>query len=98
MAGTNVKVTYERLEETAAAMDHGRESLLNWLGNLQNGVVNLTSKGFRTDTASGRYEAAYRELTAGIGTAVSALEGMAGFLRAAKSVFEENDAALAGQF
>jgi uncharacterized protein YukE len=92
---TNLAVTYAEMEDTATALDGGRESLLATLTSMKTAVTRLTQEGFRTDTASGAYERSYQDLSNGIEQAVGALEAMSGYLRGAGQTFEEIDASLA---
>jgi len=91
----NLDITYADLEDTAKFLDSGRESITHTLVSLQGKVSGLVEAGFRTDKASGQFNATYKELNDGITQAVEALQGMAEFLRATSTAYSDTDRELA---
>lgn len=91
----NLNVTYENLDDAAARLRSGQSNLETTLSDLQRLVTELVSNGFTTVSASGAFDGAYQEFTAGAQRTVSGIEGMAQFLGTASETLRSTDEQLA---
>ena len=64
MPDTNI--TYAEIQTAATQLTNGESQINEILMSLQTVIQNLISSGFTTDTASGVFESAYQEFTAGL--------------------------------
>ena len=87
----NMNVTYADLEHAQAQIIHGKEEITQKLNELKQVVDNLTSSGFQTDMASVQFDSTFEEFTTNTTKAVSALDGLANFLHAAKEALHNTD-------
>ena len=87
----NINVTYTEILDASARLLAGKDDLVGRLQELLSMVAGLVTGGFVTDAASGAFQSTYEQFTTGATQAVSALDGLAGFLVQAASVLESVD-------
>jgi len=95
MADTNI--TYAEIQTAASQLNNGQSQIDEILLNLQTTIDNLISNGFTTDTASGVFESAYQEFTAGVRSVVTGLTEMSGFLNSVASAYQDMDQSIASK-
>lgn len=93
---SNVNVTYQQMHDAAGQLIQGRHQIEADLSQLKSLVDQLVGEGYVTDSSSVQFELAYAEFTSGAKNAIAGLEGMAGYLRAAATTFQDADTQLAG--
>ncbi len=94
---SNIRVSYDQMEQAAARLGQGREEITEKLQSLQQQIQHLVSSGFVTDQASVKFEAAYQEYTAGANTVVARLTEIQAFLAQAANAMREMDAQIAAR-
>ena len=95
MADTNI--SYAEIQAAATQLTTGESQINETLISLQSVIENLISSGFTTDTASGAFESAYQEFTAGVRSVVSGLTEMSSFLNSVASSYQEMDQSIASK-
>jgi WXG100 family type VII secretion target len=95
MPDTNI--TYAEIQSAANQLTNGESQINETLASLQAIIENLISNGFTTDTASGVFESAYQEFTAGVRSVVSGLTEMSSFLNSVASSYQEMDQSIASK-
>lgn len=95
MPDTNI--TYSEIQSTATQLTNGESQINEVLMSLQTTIENLISNGFTTDTASGVFESAYQEFTAGVRSVVSGLTEMSAFLNSVATSYQEMDQSIASK-
>ncbi len=91
----NVNVTYDEMNSAAGRLRTGQQTLTDTLNDLKRQVDELVSGGFVTDQASGAFQTTYEQFTTASTQAVSAIDGLAGFLESAATSLAEVDSSLA---
>jgi WXG100 family type VII secretion target len=95
MPDTNI--TYSEIQTAANQLTNGQSQIDEVLMNLQTTIDNLISNGFTTDTASGVFESAYQEFTAGVRSVVAGLTEMSAFLNSVASAYQDMDQSIASK-
>jgi WXG100 family type VII secretion target len=90
----NVNVDYEALERSAGQLRSGQQDMERKLGQLKSTIDDLVSSGFKTDTASGKFQESYDQWNRGAKNVVSGLDGMNSFLKRAISQHQDLDRTL----
>ena len=91
----NVNVTYQEMTDAATRLNAGKDEINQKLAELRNFIQGLVTSGFVTDQASVRFNETYGEFTKGATQTISALEGLASYLKAAAQAMQETDTQLA---
>lgn len=91
----NVNVTYDEMNSAAGRLRTGQQTLTDTLTDLKRQVDELVGAGFVTDQASGAFQTTYETFTTSSTQAVSAIDGLAGFLESAATSLSEVDSSLA---
>lgn len=94
---SNIRVSYEELEQSAAQLGQGREEIAAKLESMQQQIQNLVSSGFVTDHASVKFNGAYNDYTASTHTVVAKLTEIQSFLTQTASVMRDMDAQIAAR-
>lgn len=94
---SNIRVSYDQMEHSAAQLGQGREEITEKLQSLQQQIQNLVASGFVTDQASVRFEDAYQEYTMGVNTVVARLTEIQSFLMQTANAMREMDAQIAAR-
>lgn len=94
---SNIRVSYDQMEQSAAQLGQGREEITEKLQSLQQQIQNLVSSGFVTDQASVKFEGAYQEYTTSANTVVTRLAEIQAFLTQAANAMREMDAQIAAR-
>lgn len=95
MADTNI--SYAEIQAAATQLTNGEAQINETLMSLQSVIENLISSGFTTDTASGVFESAYQEFTAGVRSVVSGLTEMSTFLNSVATSYQDMDQSIASK-
>lgn len=95
MPDTNI--TYAEIQSAASQLMTGESQINETLMQLQTTIENLISNGFTTDTASGVFESAYQEFTAGVRSVVAGLTEMSNFLNSVASAYQDMDQSIASK-
>lgn len=95
MADTNI--TYQEIQTAATQLMNGESQINEILVSLASLIENLITNGFTTDTASGVFESAYQEFTAGVRSVVAGLTEMSNFLNSVASSYQEMDQSIASK-
>ena len=95
MPDTNI--TYSEIQTAANQLTNGQSQIDEVLMNLQTTIDNLISNGFTTDTASGVFESAYQEFTAGVRSVVAGLTESSAFLNSVASAYQDMDQSIASK-
>jgi WXG100 family type VII secretion target len=95
MPDTNI--TYGEIQSAASQLTNGESQINETLVSLQTVIENLISNGFTTDTASGVFESAYAEFTAGVRSVVAGLSEMSNFLNSVASAYQDMDQSIASK-
>lgn len=95
MPDTNI--TYAEIQSAASQLTSGESTINETLMQLQTVIENLISNGFTTDTASGVFESAYQEFTAGVRSVVAGLTEMSNFLNSVASAYQDMDQSIASK-
>ncbi|HWK21237.1 MAG TPA: WXG100 family type VII secretion target [Microbacteriaceae bacterium] len=93
----NLNVTYEQMQTAAGQLRAGQVDLETRLGELRALVTQLVQDGFTTSAASGAFDVAYEQFTAGARTTIGGIESMAQFLTSAASALQSTDEQLAAR-
>lgn len=91
----NLNVTYDELRNAGSQLITGKGDLENRLMELKSYIDNLVTEGFVTSASSGAFHEQYTQFTQSATTAVSALEGLSNFLKAAADALQQTDESLA---
>lgn len=94
---TNIQMSYEQIEQSAAQLGQGREEIGAKLMAMQQLIQNLVSSGFVTDQASVRFNSAYNDYTASTNTVVAKLSEIQSFLMQTANVMRDMDAQIAAR-
>jgi WXG100 family type VII secretion target len=95
MPDTNI--TYAEIQSAASQLTTGESQINETLMSLQTVIENLISNGFTTDTASGVFESAYQEFTAGVRSVVAGLSEMSNFLTSVATSYQDMDQSIASK-
>ncbi len=95
MPDTNI--TYSEIQTAASQLTNGQAQIDEVLMQLQTTIDNLISNGFTTDTASGVFEGAYQEFTAGVRAVIAGLTEMSNFLNSVASAYQDMDQSIASK-
>lgn len=95
MPDTNI--TYAEIQAAAHQLMNGEAQINETLVSLQTVIENLITNGFTTDTASGVFESAYAEFTAGVRSVVAGLTEMSNFLNSVASAYQDMDQNIASK-
>lgn len=95
MADTNI--SYAEIQSAATQLTNGESQINETLMMLQTTIENLISNGFTTDSASGVFESAYQEFTAGVRSVVAGLTEMSTFLNSVASSYQDMDQSIASK-
>ncbi|MDE3207125.1 MAG: WXG100 family type VII secretion target [Acidobacteriota bacterium] len=95
MADTNI--SYAEIQSAASQLTSGESQINEILMQLQTTIGNLISNGFTTDSASGVFESAYQEFTAGVRSVVAGLTEMSSFLNSVASSYQDMDQSIASK-
>jgi WXG100 family type VII secretion target len=90
----NVQVDYQQLETSANQLRTAQQDMEAQLTRLKSMIDGLVQTGFRTDIASGRFQASYEQWTTGAKQVMGGLEGMNQFLNLAITQHRELDSQL----
>lgn len=93
----NINVSYDEMEQAATQLGTGRDEMSQKLQHLQTQIGNLVSSGFVTDQASGKFDTAYREYTAGANTVVEKLTEIQSFLTQTANAMRDMDSQIAAK-
>ena len=91
----NLNVTYEELRTAGHQLLAGKGDLDGRLLELKSYIDNLVSEGYVTSASSGAFQEQYAQFTTSAHTAVSALEGLSGYLGSAADALQQTDESLA---
>lgn len=91
----NLNVSYEQMETAAGNLRTGQEEIVENLTHLRGLVERLIEDGFTTSSASGAFDAAYKEFDSGANSTIQGIEGMASFLDKAAQALSSTDEELA---
>lgn len=95
MADTNI--SYAEIQAAASQLTNGESQINETLMMLQTTIENLISNGFTTDSASGVFESAYQEFTAGVRSVVAGLTEMSTFLNSVATSYQDMDQSIASK-
>lgn len=87
--------TYDEMDTTAQKLDDGKDSIDDLLAELQGYVDELVEDGFKTESASGKFQEGYTELTEGMKEAAGGVNDMAQALRDMAQMIKDTDEAMA---
>jgi WXG100 family type VII secretion target len=93
----DTNITYSEIQTAAQQLMNGESQINETLVQLQTTIENLISNGFTTDTASGVFESAYQEFTAGVRSVVAGLTEMSTFLNSVASAYQDMDQSIASK-
>jgi len=93
----DTNITYAEIQSAASQLTSGESTINETLMQLQTVIENLISNGFTTDTASGVFESAYQEFTAGVRSVVAGLTEMSNFLNSVASAYQDMDQSIASK-
>ena len=91
----NITVGYEGLQQAAAQLKNGRTELNTQLRTLQQAINNLTSSGFKTRLASGKFGQHYQQWDRSANELISSLDDISRAIQDAQQKHEQRDQALA---
>jgi len=94
---TDLEVSFEQMQSTAARLRGGQEELAAALQAHRELVGRLVADGFTTSAASGAFQLAYEQFTQGALQTISGMDAMAQFLERAAQTLAEVDGRLAAQ-
>lgn len=94
---SNIKVSYDEIEQAAAQLGHGREEITIKLQALQQQIQNLVASGFVTDHASSRFSEAYREYTVSTNAVIARLSEIQHFLMQTSQAIRDMDSQIAAR-
>lgn len=90
----NINIDYAQLTSTASQLQTGQQNLEAELNRLRGLVGTLVSAGFKTDQASGKFDASYAQWTTGTKNVVAGLEGMRSYLQTVINQHQQLDTTL----
>lgn len=91
----NITVGYEGLQQSANQLRTGKQDLVATLRDLQTVINTLTSSGFKTRVASGRFGQHYQQWTQATTQMLASLDDISRAIQDAQSKHEQADQALA---
>jgi WXG100 family type VII secretion target len=91
----NITVGYEGLQQAANQLRSGRQELVTTLRDLQAVINNLTSSGFKTRVASGKFGQSYRQWDQSTSQLLSSLDDISRAIQDAQQKHEQADQRLA---
>src|SRR5262245_21005081 len=91
----NITVGYEGLQQSATQLKSGKDELVSVLQGLQSTINSLTSAGFKTRVASGRFGEHYRQWNQSSTQLLSSLDEISRAIQDAQQKHEQADASLA---
>jgi WXG100 family type VII secretion target len=91
----NITVGYEGLQQAATQLRNGRTELNNTLKDLQAVINSLTSTGFKTRVASGKFGQYYRQWDQSTNQLISSLDDISRAIQDAQTKHEQTDQSLA---
>ncbi|MFI9645767.1 WXG100 family type VII secretion target [Streptomyces sp. NPDC052040] len=92
----NVNVTYEEMSDSANRMRNNKSDIDAKLTECKSIVDSLTSSGFVTDQASGRFDEVHTEFVNSANQAMETLEQLSQWLDKAVDAMRDMDTQLAG--
>lgn len=90
----NINVSYDEMNGAATRLRTGQQTLTDTLTDLKRQVDDLVASGFVTDQASGAFQTTYEQFTTGTVQAVTAIDGLAGFVESAATTLSDVDSGL----
>jgi WXG100 family type VII secretion target len=91
----SITVGYEGLQQAAQQLRSGKDELESTLRDLQSVIDGLTSAGFKTRVASGRFGQCFRQWDSSTNQLISSLDAIARAIRDAQQNHEQTDRSLA---
>lgn len=91
----NITVGYEGLQQAATQLKSGKQELVTTLRDLQSVINSLTSAGFKTRVASGKFGQHYQQWNTSANNLITSLDDIARAIQDAQQKHEQADAALA---
>ena len=91
----NITVGYEGLQQAANQLRSGKQDLVTTLRDLQSVINSLTSAGFKTRVASGRFGPHYKQWDQATQQLVGSLDDISRAIQEAQQKHESADQALA---
>jgi WXG100 family type VII secretion target len=91
----NITVGYEGLQQAAGQLRSGKQELVTTLKDLQSVINSLTTAGFKTRVASGRFGQHYNQWNSAATELVASLDDIARAIQDAQQKHEQADSALA---
>ncbi|RAG85930.1 WXG100 family type VII secretion target [Streptacidiphilus pinicola] len=92
----NVNVTYQEMQDSANRMRNNKSDIDAKLTECKNIVDSLTSSGFVTDQASGRFDEVHTEFVTSANQAMETLDQLSQWLDKAVDAMQQMDSQLAG--
>jgi WXG100 family type VII secretion target len=92
----NLNVTYQEMSGTATRMRNNKTDIDDKLRDCMNIVDQLTTSGFVTEQASGRFEEVHHEFNTSATTAMETLDQLSLWLDKALDALRQMDTDLAG--
>ena len=92
----NLNVTYQEMSSTATRMRNNKTEIDEKLRDCMNIVDQLTTSGFVTEQASGRFEDVHHQFNTSATTAMETLDQLSLWLDKAVDALREMDTDLAG--
>lgn len=93
----NITVSYDEMNTAATKLNTGREEMIAKLRDLQGQIKSLVSSGFVTDSASGKFEAAYTDYTNSANIVVEKLTEIQQFIQDVARAHQEMDSQIASK-
>ena len=93
----NLNVSYQDMEQEAAGLDSTREEINGQLNAVRTRIQNLTTSGFVTDSASGKYMNIIEQFTAGAAQTIDSLSDLSTMLRQTAATLQDTDQQIASQ-
>jgi WXG100 family type VII secretion target len=91
----NITVGYEGLQQAANQLRSGKQELVATLKDLQSVINSLTSSGFKTRVASGRFGQHYQQWDRSTAELLNSLDDISRAIQDAQQKHEQADQALA---
>lgn len=91
----NITVGYEGLQQAANQLRSGKQELVSTLRDLQSVINSLTSSGFRTRVASGRFGQHYQQWNQSTTQLLASLDDISRAIQDAQQKHEQADQSLA---
>jgi len=92
----NLSITYSDMEDSAKRMGSNKEEIDSRLTECKTIVDNLTSSGFVTDQASGRFDEVHSEFNTAASQVMETLTQLSEWLNKAVEAMRDMDTELAG--